>query len=127
MSLKVVKRPFRTGGKVYSAGEIVDPADITLFKNKMREGKIIMVDEHNLDEVATYLKHRYNIEGAYDKLKLALDPPKEPKEPAKDPVDEEYVAKVKVAAKKHKVKFAGRPLEDVVAEVKEKQKAAKKG
>lgn len=74
LSVKVVRRPFKTRGKVYSAGTIIeDPAVIPLYKSKVGEGKIVEVDEHNIDHVATYLKYRRGVENAYEILRAALD------------------------------------------------------
>lgn len=74
MSVKVVRRPFKTRGKVYPAGTIIeDPAGIPLYKSKVGEGKIVEVDEHNIERVATYLKYRRGVENAYEILRAALD------------------------------------------------------
>lgn len=74
LSVKVVRRPFKTRGKVYSAGTIIeDPAVIPLYKSKVGEGKIVEVDEHNIERVATYLKYRRGVENAYEILRAALD------------------------------------------------------
>lgn len=126
MSLNVVKRPFRAGGKVYSAGTIIkDPAEITLFKNRMREGKIALVDEHNVEQFAVFLSYRYGVEGALEKLTNALKEDEKPKQSKQSEVDEEYLAKVRKMAKVHGVEVDGRPIPDVVAEIKVKAKEAK--
>lgn len=118
MSLNVVKRPFKTGGKVYSAGDvIVNPADITLYRTKVREGKIVLIDEHNLEQYATYLTYKHGVEGALETLTEALAATKPVVEV---PVDTEYLEKVRKHANKHGVEMEGRPVEDVVAEIKAK-------
>ncbi|MMZ45702.1 hypothetical protein D3C75_232910 [compost metagenome] len=70
--LNVVRRPFKTNGLFYAAGTVIDdPAAIRLFRNKVNEGKIVQVDEHNLEAMATYLYHKQGVDVA-DDLKGAL-------------------------------------------------------
>jgi hypothetical protein len=57
--ISVVRRPFKTNGEFYAAGTVItDPAAIRLYKTKVAEGKIVEVDEHNIDRVSEYLLHK---------------------------------------------------------------------
>ncbi|MNU34904.1 hypothetical protein D3C71_234910 [compost metagenome] len=59
LSISVVKRPFKTNGVFYAAGTVItDPAAIRLYRTKVAEGKIVEVDEHNIDRVSEYLLHK---------------------------------------------------------------------
>lgn len=111
--LSVVIRPFKSGGVFYPAGTIVDPAGITLYKSKIGENKIKVVDEHNLDEVARFLELRHGQEDAHKVLSDAVSNRKA------------YLNKVNEAAKKYQIDVAGKTTEEVVAEVKAKQADAK--
>ena len=101
LSVKVVRRPFKTRGKVYPAGTIIEnPAGIPLYKSKVGEGKIVEVDEHNIERVATYLKYRRGVENAYEILRAALDKAKAKPEPVTKPqAATQAKAVVKPAAK----------------------------
>lgn len=112
--LNIVKRPFKSGGKFYPAGTIIEsPAGIHLYKTKVKDGIIVKVDEHNLEYMSTYLKHRRGVEDAQEVLTKAL---KERKA---------YIAKVKKAAEQYDIVVDGRIIEDVVAEIKLKAEEAK--
>ena len=53
MKRYVVKKPFKSMGKFYSVGSIIeDPTAIKRFKSKVNEGKIVVVTEGNLQSVA---------------------------------------------------------------------------
>lgn len=59
----VVRRPFKSIGKVYTAGSVItEPAEVKRFKGKVAEGKIIEVTEQTYDSVAKYFKEKYDIE-----------------------------------------------------------------
>jgi len=58
----VVKRPFRSFGKVFTAGTVVVPAEVKRFKGKLAEGKIIVVTERNYEDISTYFKSKYGID-----------------------------------------------------------------
>lgn len=63
MMMYVVKRPFKSMGKFYGVGSIIeDPTAIKRFKSKVNEGKIIVVSEDNLQAVAAYIKARSNVD-----------------------------------------------------------------
>ena len=73
----VVKRPFKSLGKVYAAGSVIaEPAHIKRFDGKVAEGKIIVVTEHNYTTVAQYFKNKYGV----DIPAITKDQPK-PEEP----------------------------------------------
>ena len=58
----VVKRPFKTLGKVYTAGAVItEPAVIKRFKGRLAEGKIIEVTEHTYDNIAAYFKAKHGV------------------------------------------------------------------
>lgn len=58
----LVKRPFKSLGKVYTAGsEITEPACIKRLKGKIAEGKIIEVTEQTYDSTAKYFKEKYGV------------------------------------------------------------------
>jgi hypothetical protein len=118
----VVIRPFKSGGKFYPAGEIIDPAGFKLLRSRIGEGKLAVVDEHNFEQTARYLQIRHGIENAEDLLRgETQDKPVD-----KPVVDEEYLAKVKALALQFDVDMEDRELEDVVAEIKQKAAEAKK-
>lgn len=115
--INVVKRPFKSGGKLYPAGEIIDdPAGIKLFRTKVREGKIIEVDEHNLLDAINYLKHRRGVNVSETLTNAVKGKPK---------VDPEYKAKVLNAAAKYGIDTDDKGFEEVVTEVREAQAKAK--
>lgn len=61
--INVVKRPFKSNGVHYAAGTVItDPAAIRLFRTKVNEGKIVVVDEHNVDRVSEYLLHKQGVD-----------------------------------------------------------------
>lgn len=82
--LNLVKRPFKSNGVFYPAGTVIqNPAGIHLYKTKLKDGKIIVVDEHNVDSVAHFFLHRHGL-NIKEKLLTALKPaPKAPTPPSK--------------------------------------------
>ena len=63
MKLYVVKKPFKSMGKFYGVGSIIeDPTVVKRFKSKVNEGKIIVVSEDNLRSVASYIKARSGVD-----------------------------------------------------------------
>ena len=59
----VVRRPFKSYGKHYTYGDVINnPSDIKLFKSKFAEGKILEVTESNYDNMAEYFKSKFNVE-----------------------------------------------------------------
>lgn len=110
MELFIVKRPFRTNGEMYLVGSVIeDPTKIRLFKSKVNEGKIIKVNEVNLDRVAEYIESRtgVDIKEAFkkrkeeDSRKLAEEARKLAEEEAKKKTDEaKKTATVKTNATK---------------------------
>jgi len=59
----VVKKPFKSMGKFYGVGSIIeDPTAIKRFKSKVNEGKIIVVTKDNLQSVAAYIKARSGVD-----------------------------------------------------------------
>lgn len=141
---KVVRTPFTSRGEVYRSGDLIKhPERIALFTSKVKERKIIEVNEHNIDGFAQYLELRRGVENARALLQSYMDgeqvtevtevpdathvadvtdateaTPVDPDE-AKY-ADPKYIAKVKAAAKKAGVEFEGRDIKDVVAEIKAK-------
>jgi hypothetical protein len=96
----VVKKPFKSMGKFYGVGSIIeDPTAIKRFKSKVNEGKVIVVSEDNLQTVAAYIKARSNVDilPRFTKTKPKPDEPK-PNEPKPD--EPKHVAKAKVVIKK---------------------------
>ena len=58
----LVKRSFKSLGKVYTAGsEITEPACIKRLKGKIAEGKVIEVTEQTYDSTAKYFKEKYGV------------------------------------------------------------------
>lgn len=110
----VVKKPFKSMGKFYGVGSIIeDPTAIKRFKSKVAEGKIIAVTEDNLQSVAAYIKARSGVnilpgftktETTDDRLpnepKLKEPKPKEPKPKESKLEESKLVAKAKVVIKK---------------------------
>lgn len=134
--ITVVTRPFKSGGQFYPAGTIVDPAGFKLYKSRLGAGHLAVVDEHNLQDVSRYLTIRQKVENSEEILRTALDESNKPKEPEAEhqtesvekpeEPSEEYLAKVNLLAEKFDVEVEGRPLEEVVAEIKEKAAKDKK-
>lgn len=59
----VVRRPFKSYGKHYTYGDVINnPSDIKLFKSRFAEGKILEVTESNYDNMAVYFKSKFNVE-----------------------------------------------------------------
>ena len=94
MKLFVVKRGFKSLGKMYNAGSIItDPADIKLFKTKLKHKQIVEVTEENKEEIIYYFKARVGID-----LTKALEPEPEP-EPEPAPAPKKATVKVKAVKK----------------------------
>ena len=101
----VVKRPFKSMGKFYGVGFIIeDPTTIKRFKSKVNEGKIIVVTKDNLQSVAAYIKARSGVdilpeftETKPTETKLDQEP-----KPTETKLDQEpkRVAKAKIVIKK---------------------------
>lgn len=58
----VVKRPFKSFGKVYTAGSLVEPAAVKHFKGKLAEGKIIEVTEQTYEVAKHYFKRKFGVD-----------------------------------------------------------------
>ncbi len=90
----VVKKPFKSMGKFYGVGSIIeDPTAIKRFKSKVNEGKVIVVSEDNLQTVAAYIKARSGVDILPEFTKTEPIDGKLPEEP-------KPVAKAKVVIKK---------------------------
>ena len=106
----VVKKPFKSMGKFYGVGSIIeDPTAIKRFKSKVNEGKIIVVTKDNLQSVAAYIKARSGVDilPGFTKTeptdnRLPNEPkPEEPKlDEPKPVVKAKAKAKAKVVIKK---------------------------
>ena len=96
----VVKKPFKSMGKFYGVGSIIeDPTAIKRFKSKVNEGKIIAVTKDNLQSVASYIKARSGVDILPEFTKTKDTEPELPREP------EVKTAEAKTAGpKKAKVK-----------------------
>jgi len=104
----VVKKPFKSLGKFYGIGSIIEePTAIKRFKSKVNEGKVIVVTEDNLQSVAAYIKARSGVDilPGFTKtetidVRLPKDPkpdkpkPNEPKPNEPKPEELKTVAKV---------------------------------
>jgi len=111
MKCFVVKKPFKSLGKFYSVGSVIeDPTAIKRFKSKVNEGKIIVVTEDNLQSVAAYIKARSGVdilpgltktEPIDDRLPEKPKPkPEESKPEEPKPEEPKPVAKAKAVIKK---------------------------
>ncbi len=119
MKCFVVKKPFKSLGKFYSVGSVIeDPTAIKRFKSKVNEGKVIVVTEDNLQSVAAYIKARSGVdilpgftktEPMDDRLSEEPKPekpkpeepkPEEPKREEPKPEEPKTVTKAKVVIKK---------------------------
>lgn len=59
----VVKRPFKNYGVIYTAGTVItEPAVIKRLKSRIAEGKIINVDEHDIESTKQYFKAKYGVD-----------------------------------------------------------------
>lgn len=95
----VVKKPFKSLGKFYGVGSIIeDPTAIKRFKSKVNEGKIIVVSEDNLQTVAAYIKARSGVDILPEFTKTKTTETKLPEEPK--PEEPKTAAKAKVVIKK---------------------------
>ena len=94
MMMYVVKKPFKSMGKFYGVGSIIeDPTAIKRFKSKVNEGKVIVVSDDNLQAVAAYIKARSNVDILPGFTKTEPIDDKLPEEP-------KTVTKAKVVIKK---------------------------
>ena len=85
----VVKRPFKSIGKIYTAGTVIaEPAKIKRFNGKLAEGKIIKVDEQNIGSTAEYFKTKYGVD---------ITPSKKPADAAKKETTSKTVLPQKAA------------------------------
>ena len=97
MMMYVVKKPFKSMGKFYGVGSIIeDPTAIKRFKSKVNEGKVIVVSDDNLQSVAAYIKARSNVDILPKVTKSKDIKPELPKESEAKTVEPK---KVKVKAK----------------------------
>jgi len=95
----VVKKPFKSMGKFYGVGSIIeDPTAIKRFKSKVNEGKIIVVTKDNLQTVAAYIKARSNVDILPKFIKSKGTEPELSKEPETKTVEPKK-AKAKVVIK----------------------------
>lgn len=117
--ITVVIRPFKSVGKFYPAGTLVDPVGFKLYRSRLGSGNLAVVDEHNLEDVSRFLHIRHKMENAEEVLRTHLDDTKKPA------VSEEYLAKVTKLAEEFEVEMDDRPLDEIVAEIKAKAEAAK--
>ena len=63
MTLYIVKRSFKSNGKVYLLGSVItDPSGIHLFKTKIKDGKLIEVTEQNVESIAAYVLTRTGVD-----------------------------------------------------------------
>lgn len=59
----VVKRPFKSLGKVYTAGSVIsEPAEIKRFNGRFAEGKIVEVTQANYNAMSDYFKCKFGVE-----------------------------------------------------------------
>lgn len=58
----VVRRPFKSFGKAYTAGSLVEPAAVKHFRGKIAEGKIIEVTEQTYDVAKSYFKQKFGVD-----------------------------------------------------------------
>jgi len=97
MMMYVVKKSFKSMGKFYGVGSIIeDPTAIKRFKSKVNEGKVIVVSDDNLQSVAAYIKARSNVDILPKVTKSKDIKPELPKESEAKTVEPK---KVKVKAK----------------------------
>lgn len=115
LSVNIARRQFRVGEKVYVPGEVItDPGAIPFFSTKRKDGKIVELTEHNLQDVAAFLTYRQNVKGAEKLLKQALADRK-----YSDPA---YVEKVLRLADENKIDTEGKTIKELVVEIKAVQK-----
>ena len=69
----VARKPFKTCGIFYALGSIItDPSAIKFFRTKLREGKIVEVDESNAERIAEYVNAKTNVNPIED-FKSAIE------------------------------------------------------
>ena len=84
--INIVKRPFTTNGEFYAVGTVIaDPTAIRLYKSKVREGKIVEVNEHNLPKLTEWLESRTGIDFT-ESFEAALEEALKPKDEVPTPV-----------------------------------------
>lgn len=85
--LNVVKRPFKSGGQFYAVGTVIeDPTALRLFKQKVADGKILLVTEQNLESTIHYFTVKHDLPDFGKDITAALEKVK-PK-PVKTPAPE---------------------------------------
>jgi hypothetical protein len=94
--VNVTKRPFTSNGVHYAAGTVItDPAAIRLFRSKVNDGKVIKVDEHNLDSTIAYFSVRVGVDVAESLTAAVKGTVNEPVvEPVADVVEPKVETKV---------------------------------
>lgn len=112
MPITVVIRPFKSGGKFYPAGTLVDPVGFKLYRSRLGSGNLAVVDEHNLEDVSRFLHIRHKVENAEEVLRTHMADTNKPA------VSEEYLEKVTKLAEQYDIVMEDRPLEDVVTDIK---------
>lgn len=117
LSVSVVRLPFASRGKQYRSGDLIESPDgIALYSTKVKDNKIVEVNEHNYKDLATYLEYRRDVKGARELLEGYLginDKTHDPK----------YVEKVMKLANKADVDTEGKSIEVIVDEIKAKSKS----
>jgi hypothetical protein len=68
----IVKRPFKSNGLCFNAGDTVVPGQIKLFKSKCSEGKIALLTERSLESIVQYV-YRRTQEDITEKLRDLLE------------------------------------------------------
>ena len=89
LSVKIVKRPFKSNGVFYAAGSVItDPAEIRLYKTKVKDGRIIDVYEQDVDDISEYFLSKMGVDIKESLLKAFADQRAE-EEAAKKATEEE--------------------------------------
>jgi TPP-dependent 2-oxoacid decarboxylase len=101
----VVRRTFRGPFGVISAGSVIQPADIKMFKYRLQQKHIVEITEQNFERYNSFFKVRLGIniptlksEGKAPKQDKAPEEPKQDKAPKEEKAPEEpKQAKAKAA------------------------------
>lgn len=92
----VVKRHFKSLGKVYTAGSVIaEPASVKHFKSKLASGKILCVTEQTYEAARAYFKDKYGV----DLPPLAAKEEKTPEAPQDEAKADEAHSVAKAAVK----------------------------
>lgn len=83
----IVRRAFRNNGTMLLPGSVVEPGSIKRFKSRLRDNRIIEVEEQDLDKWRDFFMKRYGV--AIADIEPPVESPVEsPVEPPAEPTND---------------------------------------